>query len=331
MKKISLTFSFLFLFLFTSAFVGAAFAGGGITHMYIAQKAMRAIPDNHLRNLLLDNIDAYLAGAYYPDSGYVKGASYGEDSHWDPFIYTFADYLKEEYPDPSIQNPKLVAFLLGCAAHRVSDEIIHWTFYRASAKEDFKGDWEGAHQNGDVGIDAFLNIDQDQWLSNPTTWWVPVKDLLQVYHRMGKDQYKAEEIIWGNSAIFVAGFGERFVSPPLYLYYKWEMPWTYAHYTDWPAGGILADTQKVVEYQMNLWSRLQNGSTPLLTVTHPKNTTDNINSASLHFAENALASKAVTVSVQKQSDGSVVLEEPVISKINQFRTLLNQWITAITK
>ncbi len=42
--------------------------------------------------------------------------------------------------------------------------------------------------------------------------WVPVRDLLEVYHRMGSDQYTEQEIIEGNTAIFFAGYGERLIS-----------------------------------------------------------------------------------------------------------------------
>ena len=81
------------------SFFTTAHAGGGITHMFLAEESIQLLPDAKLRQLLLNNLDAYRVGAYYPDSGYVKGNTYGEDSHWDPFIFTFADYVKETYPN----------------------------------------------------------------------------------------------------------------------------------------------------------------------------------------------------------------------------------------
>ncbi|MBV9575208.1 MAG: zinc dependent phospholipase C family protein, partial [Gammaproteobacteria bacterium] len=144
-----------------------AFAGGGITHMFIAQQTIAQLPDAKLRNLLLNNMDAYLVGAYYPDSGYIQGTGYGEDSHWDPFIFAFTDYIKEKYPNAIEQNPRLVAFLFGCAAHRESDEIIHWTFYNVSKDKDFNGDWSKAHAYSDIGIDFLLDIDKYQWITQP--------------------------------------------------------------------------------------------------------------------------------------------------------------------
>src|SRR5580692_7784230 len=104
------------------------YASGGITHMFLAQDAIAKIPNAELRHLLINNLDAYLVGAYYPDSGYVGGNHYGEDSHRDSFIDTFTDYIKEKYPHPAMQNPKLVAFLFGCASHKISDEISNGIF-----------------------------------------------------------------------------------------------------------------------------------------------------------------------------------------------------------
>src|SRR3990167_8071088 len=308
----------LIFVLLLSCFFSVAYAGGGITHMFIAQQVIAALPDAQLRDLLQNNLDAYLVGAYYPDSGYVKGTGYGEDSHWDPFIYTFADYIKEKYTQPALQNPKLVAFLFGCAAHRVSDEIMHWTFYHEMAREDFHDNRSEAHQYGDMGIDLLLNIDKNQWLTHPLVWWVPVNDLLQVYHRMGKDQYTAKEIEWGNAVIYLVGYGERLISPPAYPYLEWKMPWTAKHYYDWPVGGILMDEEKIVAYQMDLWQRLKSQSSLphfKLNKTHKTASMDSENTNFIiDFANEALESSVVTISTVSQEDGSIVLQPPIVQE-----------------
>jgi hypothetical protein len=232
------------------------FAGGGTTHMLLAKEAIALLPNQELRQLLLKHMDAYLVGAYYPDSGYVEGTGYGEDSHWDPFIHTFADYIKTAYPDFRKQNPDLVAFLFGCAAHRVSDEVTHWTFYREIADHDFAGDRQKAHDNADLGIDLFLIHDKAHSLSQPSHWWVPVDDLLAVYHLMGKDQYTAREINWGNAVISTVGNGERIIAPASYPIYQGRMPWAAAHYYDWAIGGMQIDELQIAQYQTALWQRL---------------------------------------------------------------------------
>jgi len=233
MKKILFISLLLLITLFTNAY-----AGGGTAHMFIAKGAIDLLPDARLRNLLLDNLDAYLVGAYYPDSGFIKGTHHGEDSHYDSFIYAFAEYLKENYTDAAQQNPKLVAFLFGCAVHRVSDDVTHWTFYPIVADNDFKGDWFTAHSYGDNGIDLLLIMERPQQVSVPSEWWIPLQDLLAVYRRMGKPEYTAQEIIWGNSVISLVPNSEKVIAPGSYPILKWKMPWTAQHYYDCLTVGV---------------------------------------------------------------------------------------------
>ncbi len=228
------------------------YAGGGLTHMFIAKESIAKITNPTLQNILQNNFDSYLVGAYYPDSGYVKGAHYGEDSHWDPFIYAFADYIKETYP--LLNNPSLIAFLFGCAAHRESDEIMHSTFYPEVAKYDFDGDYQKAHQFADPGIDMFLNV--EHIIDTPQQWNIPIDDLLNIYHRMGKDEYTKKEIEWGTSVIHAANISERKMGKNISRSFTKKMPWTAVHYFDWNEGGILMDIQKVADYQNNLWGYL---------------------------------------------------------------------------
>ena|SRR3990167_6062797 len=248
------TFALLscFLMFFCSPYI---YAGGGIIHMLIAKEAIPKMSSEQLRTLLETNMDAYLVGSNYPDSGYVKNTHYGEMSHWDPFIFTFVDYLREKYKDPVIENPKLVAFLFGCATHRVSDVVIHWTFYKKSATEDFKGDWNKAHDFGDLGIDLLALVDKNLWLDFPHQWWVPVEDLVAIYHRMG-ETVTQKEIMYGNRVYSLSGLGERSIAAVSYFPLHLKASWTAKHYYDAPEGGVLADEVAVADYANNLWERL---------------------------------------------------------------------------
>lgn len=325
MKKHTLLLSLLSCLL--SSFV---YAGGGMTHMYIAEKTIPLLPDKALQQLLDNNKEAYLAGAYYPDSGYVKPNLYGEDSHWNPFIYAFADYAKEKYPNPAISNPKLVAFLFGCAVHSVSDIIIHWTFYNVSKDKDFNGDWNEAHHYGDAGIDLLLNVDKNQWFTHPVTWWVPLTDLLAVYHRMGKDQYTADQIEYGTSVTYLAGYGERSISAPSYPYLRLKMPWTAAHYEDSPDGGLIMDEKNVAAYLTMLWHRIQTKqiATPS-NQGHPQGY-EEAESPAITFAEAAINSKAAMVPIEHAHDGSITLHPPMIEQVDQYQALLNALLKRIT-
>ena len=313
MRNISTTL-ILFLVLF---FSWSVYAGGGITHMFIAEESIPLIFDTKLRHVLEDNKEAYLVGAHYPDSGYVPGTGYGEDSHWDTFIFTFAEYIKEKYHNPVLENPKLVAFLMGCATHRVSDEIIHSIFYPHVAANDFSDNYDKAHRYGDVGIDLLLNIDKGRWRHHPDVWWVPVADLLEVYHRMGKDQYTADQIILGNSVLNMAGYLERAITIQSYPYLRLRMPWTAKHYYDWPEGGMLMDIKQVAEYQNNLWQRLTEAKTkPLNKSTTPSHSDHE--SALMTSAKQVLENHIATMDVKHNADGSVELQPPVIMDQNRF-------------
>ncbi|EKD69967.1 MAG: hypothetical protein ACD_46C00687G0010 [uncultured bacterium] len=313
--------------LLVSQFVSTAFAAGGITHMFIAKEAVKQLPPQ-LRDVIYQNMDAYLVGAYYPDSGYIANTGYGEDSHWDPFVYAFSDYLREKYPYPAQQNPPLVAFLFGVATHRISDEVTHWTFYPEIAKYDFKGDKTKAEDVADMGIDILVNVEKNQWATKPSVWWVPVKDLLAIYHRMGKDQYTAAEIIRGNEVISIAGAGEKAIATEAYPVYKYiKLQWTDKHYYNWPTGGIVMDVQKVVEYQKALWARL---TTPRVNVDNfVSNGSSNkitqqrkilANKTLLNCAQQAIKTNGATTNITTNSDGSVSIR-PVISDFQRLRCM----------
>ncbi len=316
LKKLILCFSVLF-----SLAITAAYAGGGMTHMYIAEETIAQLGDARLRQLLRNNMDAYLVGAYYPDTGCIYNGEFCEDSHWDAFIYTFAKLIKEKYSDPVQQHPALVAFLFGCAVHRVSDEVTHWTFYPLSSRMDFHNDYNAAHQYGDTGIDLLLTVEKNQWFTHPTTWWVPVQELLEVYRRMGKN-HTAEQIIFANSVLYLAGYAERSIALIAYPYLKWKMPWTAAHYMDAPQGGITMDEQKVADYQMTLWRFINNNGEAKLSPSMPALAKEE--STGMSVAKTALQSGLVTINTQANADGSVSLETPIIHQYQQLQQLMTK-------
>lgn len=328
MKKI-----LLFIGIILSVFVSQCYANGGIAHMFLAHETINKLPNPQLRNLLTNNLDAYLVGAYYPDSGYVNGAHYGEDSHWDEFIYAFTDHIKEKYKNPFAENPKLVAFLFGCATHRVSDEITHRIFFPIVGTQDFQGDKDKADRYGDIGIDLMLNIDQSQWSTQPKQWWIPVSDLVAVYKRMGKN-YPSKEIVWGTSVLHYAGYGERIIAGPAYPYLELKMPWTAKHYYSWPEGGLIMEELKIADYMLDLWKRLQDRSgdgrkTVAKRSAHPL-APPHPEQMAVSFATLALESGAIVVPTEEKSDGSVEIQEPITKEASKLQALLKQLWDKIT-
>lgn len=328
MKKVILSSIFLFI----SLMLPTVFAGGGMTHMYIAEQVVSKLPDRQLRNLILDNLDAYLVGAYYPDSGYVKGNDYGEFSHWQPFMNAFIKHLKSQYQNPAVENPKLVAFLMGCSVHVKSDIVTHRTFYPVSAKEDFNGDTAAAHEYGDYGIDLLINIDKNEWLTHPRVWWVPVTDLLAIYQSMGEGSHvDAKSIIRGNIAISLAGYGERLISPMAYPYLRWKMPWTAANYMTSKKGGVSEDEGEVIKYEMKIWKKLNKGITEDTIAEDDRAPTSQKNSSYMTKFVNALKdSNAFSSNIVQHEDGSVTISNPVVKNHDKLTSTINQFAKKMT-
>lgn len=259
----------ILLFVIACCLSISIYACGGITHMYIATELIPQLTDSNLRNLIQDNMDAYLVGSNYPDTGYVSGAGYGEDSHWEPFIMAYIAYLRENYTYPEQQNPKLVAFLLGIASHSISDIIFHGTLLNQITAMDFNGDRDKAHPESEYGIDIMITVEKNQWLNRPSTWWVPVNDLVAIYQKMGKS-YTANQIIWGNSVYSLAGIGERAGALADYPVEELKMPWTAKNYYTAPQGGILMTENLTALYVQSVWKRILGNTNSRNTVATNK-------------------------------------------------------------
>lgn len=236
-----------------------AFAAGSVSHIYFSREAVHHVTHSELVTLLHSKDAALVVGSAYPDTGYLPGTTYGEDSHWDPFIFAFADDLKERYVDPVAERPDLVAFLMGCASHRVSDEIFHWRLVDEIAANDFDGNWEAAHHYADLDLDMMLISDKKLWFSAPKSWRVPVSDLLRVYDRMGL-QVRRKEIIVGNVAMSLAGLGERFAAPFRAKKARKKAPWAAANYLDSQECGYAQIVTATALYWDNLFAYLKDSS-----------------------------------------------------------------------
>ncbi len=233
-------------------------AAGSITHMFIAEETAAKLTDPQLKNLIQHNKDAYLVGSTYPDTGYIQGTRYGFDSHRELFINALINYLQEKYPYPEQQNPPLVAFLLGCAVHQTIDQIFHGAFIHKISAEDFQGNWQAAHLASERNLDFLIAVEKNQWLVRPHSWWVPVADLVTVYHKMGKNDYSVREIIWGNTIYSLMGLQERLLALGGYSYARSHTPWLAKHYYDSPDGGMLFTEELAAHYVLEVWRNLLN-------------------------------------------------------------------------
>lgn len=232
----------------------SALAAGGTTHIYIAEKTRANLPEGPLKTILTIYQDDYYTGADYPDSGYVKGASYGEISHWDPFLDAYIEYLHKASSHPKQDKQRLIAFLMGVATHRVADELWHWTFINHLAEQDFNGNWDDAHTAADRGIDIIIAVDLGM-KDLSLVWRAPVSELTEVYKLMGH-RVTAQEINTASKIFDLALRAERAASPLMYPFYKYQMPWGIQHYQDDHIGGITHMARASAEKLEALWQRI---------------------------------------------------------------------------
>lgn len=317
-----------------SILFSCAYAGGGRTHMYIAQQAIKHIPDKTLRNLLEDNIDAYMVGAYYPDSGYTDVSHHGDVSHSRAFHRALADVIRGKYSDPVHQKPRLVAFLIGTAAHAAGDDDMHYVLYPEMRQHDFKKEDDSkVHMYGDVGIDLLVTVDKSRWSSPPTEWWLPLSDIMAAYKKLGHDDITETQVIEGNKVISIAGLEENIIALPAYPYLWWKMPWTTKNYDKAERGGLFVAEQKVATYEMQLWQYL-NEKEYHAALSAPRS------QSRVKFDPNpikdiglkALHAGAVMVKVKHNSDGSVNLDRPIVQDKAKLTAMLKHvvaWIKNI--
>ena len=131
-----------------------ASATGMQGHMYMAQCAAEQAKDARLR-ALFDAHSLHLEnGAIFPDSGYTaKDHDQGEIAHWEQYIEGYIQVLRARYASP-LDDPEgaaQAAFLMGAAAHGITDSTFDSLFY-ARADQVEPGDTSSL----DMAMDIFL-------------------------------------------------------------------------------------------------------------------------------------------------------------------------------
>ncbi len=210
---------------------------GSLAHNYVAKQVAQQIKETNpkLYQIIEDHWNDYLVGSDYPDTGYIPGATYGEISHWQPFVDAFIKHLHDAYPEPSVKRDRLLAFLMGICTHIQSDITVHWTYYNLVAKYDFDNlpdpetAWNTAHEYMDPATDFYVIVRKHIY-NHPTIWCIPVDDLVNVYKIMNHD-VTAEEIIHANAIYYiVTGIDETLIALPGYWYDKHvAVPWGIEH------------------------------------------------------------------------------------------------------
>lgn len=171
-------------------------------------------------------------GTAFPDTGYVndEGREYGETAHWEPFIQSFIEYMRETYAPPydSLEERQLVAFLMGAASHGMEDETFDSIFMRLAEEKD------GVSQDLlDPGTDFMLvaehhtNLQPDPFL--------PADDLIAVYKRPDVGVAVTEELMADNMQVVrvvVIGYASDKTDENIDDEYRPALTWTAEHFLD---------------------------------------------------------------------------------------------------
>ncbi|KAM8966945.1 phosphatidylinositol-glycan-specific phospholipase D [Pelodytes ibericus] len=224
------------------------------THIEIAYRALEHFNQNegnyNYKELLQKHPDAYQAGSVYPDAFYqdicMKGKyrDLSEDSHWSPFLKTSINYIRRVYPRPWSEGAqKLVAFLFGIASHMVADVSWHSLdidqgFLSAMGKIDFHGSYAEAHDAGDFGSDVLSQFELDFGYLE-SKWYIPVKDLVNIYEEFyGTAVIEERTIIDCTYILFVQMYGESIAISKLFPTYARKSPFLVERFQEYFLGGV---------------------------------------------------------------------------------------------
>lgn len=236
-------------------------AGHGLHgHIHVTGWAIENLPPGELRDFFADPevFAAALAGAMFPDTGYAVGnpaaREYAEYSHWEPFVERFVQHLRHTY-GPTYETREerlLVAFLLGCAAHGLQDELFDSTFLFEVEERDGPG-----QEATDPGTDGFLVL--DGYFRLLPSDYLPVDEILPLYLTLGQpiDRVLIEDHVRAVRGAYVNDFLGIRIAASNGMRLRPQIPWAAQNYLD-PgiAGSLAAEIVPTARHLQALWERL---------------------------------------------------------------------------
>ena len=236
----------------------AVWANGNYSHMWIATDAIGYLEEGPLLDLLGQDglLEVLQNGAMFPDGGYAVDDGYGEMGHWEPFHLTYLDWIRTTYEPPwSDEAARHVAFLMGMAAHGMSDQLYDGMYLQRHKHYDEHGD--SATQFGvDGATDVCFAATQGPAKAPPA--WVPAEVMASLFGELGHE-VAPEKITQGQTLIgFVVGFDSaQAQDPDVMAEYMEVYPWACGN-QDNPAvpGSPVTHGPAVARYWEALWGRL---------------------------------------------------------------------------
>ncbi|KAF9167425.1 Glycosylphosphatidylinositol specific phospholipase D1 [Mortierella sp. AD010] len=210
---------------------------------------------------LLEQKGALYAGSFFPDWGYnCIGKIYNnaaEEAHWPQFAEAAIKYIHETYAQPWEDHTKeLITFLFGTVSHSLGDMSWHalWGlnsgFIRAIANTSFAGDYSKGHTLADIGAEFVLShmAKMDHLV---TSWRVPVKDISQIYKRMG---YTVPGPVLSHCMRngYAGAQANARLGSQLFPVYASKSPFLAEQLEDYPMGGL----RDMSEWTVDCWNGL---------------------------------------------------------------------------
>lgn len=239
-------------------------AHGIWAHIHVTGWAIENLPPGELRDLFSEPevFNAALFGAAFADSGYWPQAGelqqrarvYGEHNHWEPFIEDFVRWIRQNDPPPwtSRESRQRVAFMMGCAAHGLQDEIFDSLMLAQVATHD-----GGGQDNADPASDGFLVMDGHlRMVPEP---WLPLETLLVLYRDLPQpiDEETIRDAVDLMVTIYVNDDRGPAVARAQGDYHLPALPWFRQHYLDPEIPGSLhSEILPTARYLQALWERL---------------------------------------------------------------------------
>ena len=238
-------------------------------HVHVTGWAIENLPAGELRDFFADPevMNAALFGAAFTDTGYgpktsieAQARAYSEHTHWEPFIQDFILWIRENDPPPwtDLESRKRVAFLMGCAAHGMQDEIFDSLFLYQVQEHD-----NGSQESADPGTDGFLALEGHLRLFPEE--YIPMETVLELYEVLDQEVTEAviREAVDLVKGVYVNEQTGPIVARALGETYGPELPWTKAHYLDPEIPGSLrAEINPTLHYLEAIWERLHDRFEP---------------------------------------------------------------------
>ena len=184
-----------------------AAACGFTIHMLVTHRALNSFfggpPAASFEALLAENRGAVEGGSSYPDWGYQCGPNHddGEYTHWAPYQYWAATWLRGAYAAPlNASGRATAAFLAGAVSHYMADITWHGL---AETPQDYglietigfldfncSGLCSPAHSQADTGGEFVAAYATALAFDDPNTWVVPVADLVSILRSVNRTAEK---------------------------------------------------------------------------------------------------------------------------------------------